>query len=81
MFLSCGDNNRASTVLTCFSKAVQENGLPMHVRSDLGGENVDVWRFMIEQHASPSDVITDSSTHKDRMLVARRLQMCKCVTP
>ena len=37
MYLSCCDNNRASTVLSCFSKAVQENGLPTHVRSDLGG--------------------------------------------
>ncbi len=61
MYLSCSNNNRASTVLTCFSKAVQENGLPTHVRSDLGGENVDVWRFMVEEHSNASAVITGSS--------------------
>ena len=62
MYLTCSDNNRASTVLSSFTKAVQENGLPTHVRSDLGGENVDVWRFMVEQHSSPTAVITGSST-------------------
>lgn len=67
MYLSCSNNNRASTVLTCFSKAVQENGLPTHVRSDLGGENVDVWRFMVEEHSNASAVITGSSTHNERV--------------
>ena len=47
MHFTCSDNNRASTVLLSFTKAVQENGLPSYVRSDLGGENVDVWRFML----------------------------------
>ena len=67
MYLTCSDNNRASTVLSSFTKAVQENGLPTHVRSDLGGENVDVWRFMVEQHSSPTAVITGSSTHNERI--------------
>ena len=42
MYLSCSNNNRANTVLSYFSKAVQENGLPTHVRSDLGGENIEI---------------------------------------
>lgn len=67
MYLTCSDNNRASTVLSSFTKAVQENGLPSYVRSDLGGENVDVWRFMVEQHATQNAVITGSSTHNERV--------------
>lgn len=41
--------------------------LPSHIRSDLGGENVDVWRYMIEQHSNQSAVITGSSTHNERI--------------
>lgn len=67
MYLTCSDNNRASTVLSSFTKAVQEYGLPSRIRSDLGGENVDVWRFMVEQHSTQSAVITGSSTHNERI--------------
>ena len=28
------------------------------MRTDLGGENVEVWRYMVEQHASSNAVIT-----------------------
>jgi len=31
-YLSVHDNNRADTVLRCFSTAVQEHGLPMHIQ-------------------------------------------------
>ena len=66
MYLTCSNNNRASTVLSSFTKAFHENGLPTHVRSDLGGENVDVWRYMVEQHYSSSAVITGSSTQNEK---------------
>ena len=78
MHFTCSDNNRASTVLLSFTKAVQENGLPSYVRSDLGGENVDVWS---EQHSNPSSVITGSSTHNERVeRLWRDVYRCVCVT-
>jgi len=64
VFLECADNNRASTVLSAFAGAIHTHGLLNRIRSDLGGENVDVWRYMIEQHSSYSVVITGSSTHE-----------------
>ena len=67
VFLRCSDNNRASTVLTAFLSAVQRHGLPERLRTDLGGENVDAWRYMVEQHASTSAVITGSSVHNERI--------------
>ena len=67
VYLKCAQNNRADTVMVAFNEAVDEYGLPERVRSDLGGENVEVWRFMIEQHSSESSVITGSSTHNERI--------------
>ena len=63
----CSDNNRALTVLNLFTTATQLYGIPSKVRSDLGGENVEVWRYMIESHASELAVITGSSTHNERI--------------
>ena len=38
------------------------------VRSDHGGENVDVWRYMIANHENDySCVITGSSVHNERI--------------
>ena len=62
MYLKCADNNRAQTVLTLFHEGVTSYGLPNKVRSDHGGENVDVWRYMIANHENDySCVITGSS--------------------
>ena len=54
-------------MLTNFTTAVQTHGLPTQIRSDLGGENVEVWRYMIEQQSNSSSVITGSSTHNERI--------------
>ena len=67
VFLKCSNNNQASTVFALFSDAVENHGLPSRIQTDLGGENVEVWRYMVEQHASRHAVITGSSTHNERI--------------
>ncbi len=47
--------------------SVNDYGLPDQVRSDLGGENTDVWLYMIEQKQSESAVLVGSSTHNQRI--------------
>ncbi len=48
VYLTANAINRASTALQCFLTAVNQHGLPHRVRSDKGGENVDVARYMLE---------------------------------
>ena len=67
-FLKCSTNNRASTVLESFTTAVQTYGLPRKLRTDLGGENVDAWEYMVTQHGGDeSTIITGSSVHNERI--------------
>ena len=63
MYLHCSTNNLASTLIDSFYKAVSDYGLHNQIRSDLGGENIEVWRYMIEQKQSESAVLVGSSTH------------------
>ena len=65
VYLNISDNNRAATVYAYFYRAVMECGWPSHVRSDKGGENVDVARAMLD-HRGPSH-ITGSSVHNQRI--------------
>lgn len=67
VYINGADNNRASTVLEQFINGVSSFGLPSHVRSDHGGENVDVWQYMLHAHNSGTSVITGSSTHNERV--------------
>ena len=70
IYLHCCNNNRADTVLNLFIKGVRECGLPSRVRSDRGGENVQVALFMLEHplrgpnHAS---FTTGRSVHNQRI--------------
>lgn len=68
IYLHCANNNKACTVVEQFSKAVSELALPDYVRTDEGGENIDVWRYMLFYYnEDASHVITGSSTHNERI--------------
>ena len=68
MYLVCATNNEADTVVHNFSNAVCSFGLPDKVRSDKGGENVQVWRYTLHYHEmDPACVVIGSSTHNERI--------------
>lgn len=65
-FGATSDNNRAETVLQKFTRAVSLYGRPLRVRTDHGGENTQVWRYMVE-HRGISSVIVGSSVRNQRV--------------
>ena len=68
VYIKCTDNNKSETVLQQFQSGVDKFGLPLQVRSDHGGENIEVWRYMIVAYnGDTSHVITGSSTHNERL--------------
>ena len=67
-FCRCSDNNKAATFFFQFQTAVSKYGRPICVRTDHGGENVDIWRDMTAfwgDDARP--VIVGSSVHNQRI--------------
>lgn len=66
-FLKCSSNNTAATVLTHFQSAVERQGLPSRIRTDLGGENTDVWHYMVAQRETTEGVLVGSSVHNQRI--------------
>jgi hypothetical protein len=59
IYLVCCDNNLSTTVMKIFHDSLAVHGLPKHVRSDLGAENVKVAEYMLlEREIKTKPVIT-----------------------
>ena len=70
MYSRASDNNAADTLLTLFVDAVQQFGLPSHVRGDRGGENTGVADYMIshpQRDPGHSSFIAVRSVHNQRI--------------
>lgn len=68
VYLKAATNNKAETVLQSFMSALQIYGVPSRVRSDKGGENVMVARFMVRTRGTNRHShITGRSVHNQRI--------------
>ena len=80
MYLHASTNNRAQTVFNLFRIATQVFGVPSHVRSNKGGENVDVCFFMIlHRGENRRRHIAGASVHNQRIeRLWRDVYRCVC---
>ena len=68
VFLKCATNNRTETVMSSFLKSTRRYGIPSRVRSDYGGENIEVGRFMESTRGrNRGSHIQGSSVHNQRI--------------
>lgn len=68
VFARCSSNNRAETAHSIFLQALPKYGRPLKIRTDLGGENVDIWRDMVEARGEANKpVLVGKSVHNQRI--------------
>ena len=78
-YINCSNNNKSETVLDHFTAGVGQFGMPQRIRTDHGGENIKVWRHMLQAYnCDTSRVLTGSSTHNER--IERLSVMCTGVS-
>ena len=63
-------NNLSSTVLKLFLDAIEQYGIPMHMRGDRGRENVDVSIWMIRRRGA----------YCAAFIWGRFVQLCKSIS-
>ena len=67
VYIKCSSNNCATTVIDAFLDGISKFGVPSCVRSDHGGENIEIWKFMLYKYNNPSCVIAGTSVHNVRV--------------
>ena len=68
VYLSCSAINLAAKVHALFAVAVEKNGWPSKVRSDKGGENLDVAASMLRcREMNRGSIIAGLSVHNKRI--------------
>ena len=70
VFCVCSDNNRSDTVLSYFFNATSLYGIPSRIRTDMGTENVQIVRFMLNhplRGPGRGSAIVGSSVHNQRI--------------
>ena len=69
-YLRISNNNRATTAFSAFEADISQYGIPSRVRTDRGGENVDIARFMLthpDRGPGRGSIITGRSVHNQRI--------------
>lgn len=67
-FARCSSNNKAETAYSAFLEGVRKYGKPLRVRTDHGGENVDIWHDMVGSRGEESrPVLVGKSVHNQRI--------------
>ena len=68
VYLRASTNNRVDTVFSYFQEAPAMYNVPSRVRSDLGMENYEVGRFVLETRGlNRGSIITGTSVHNQRI--------------
>ena len=68
VYLNASSNNKAYTVLQLFVNGVQQYNLLSRVRTDMGMENVEVARMMLDRRGlNRGSIITGTSVHNQRI--------------
>lgn len=68
IYLTCADNNLASTVLSFFQEGMAKYGLTLKIRTDHGLENVYAARFMLHHRGTNcGSILTGRSVHNVRV--------------